>query len=285
MTIKRDYHCHTNCSDGALTPQELLDRAYTYEVNELAITDHDTTRGYEIAKGMVDKDRLTLISGVEISCQWQNSTIHVVALDFEVSNQVLQEGLTLNRQIRRERADEMLNKLSNHKNAHIKEIVLDMRQQLKDPNFVVGRAHFAQRMVEKQLVKNIPQAFDRYLKRGRSGYAPVTWPDLEVVIGWILQAGGVAVLAHPKTYSMSNNKLNRLISDFKDAGGQAIEVITKPRMCAEQTGLIERAKRFDLAASLGSDFHRPEHHWRGLGWLAPWPENSITPVWTLFNKT
>ena len=281
--IKNDFHCHTSASDGALTPHQLLERAYEFEVKRLAITDHDTTLGYEQALDLYDPNQIELISGVEISCSWNKQTIHVVALDFDVTNSVLQAGLGLNRQLRVERARTILHKLAQSPNAHLQAIVQETMPLLDDDTLVIGRGNIAQKMIEKQLVKNMPQAFDRYLKRGRIGYAKVEWPSLEEIVAWILQAGGIAVLAHPKTYPLSNNKLNQLIQAFKDAGGQAIEVINRPRMCAEQTGLIERAKRFDLYASMGSDFHRPEHHWRGLGWLTPMPEN-CRPVWELFKN-
>ena len=89
------------------------------------------------------------------------------------------------------------------------------------------------------------------------------------------------MIAHPHIYKMTSNKLNRMIEDFKEAGGQAIEVVNQPRRCAEQIGMADRAERFGLYASLGSDFHRPEQTWRGLGWLAPMPEK-CRPVWELF---
>jgi predicted metal-dependent phosphoesterase TrpH len=114
-------------------------------------------------------------------------------------------------------------------------------------------------------------------------YAPVEWPELTEVVDWILDARGVAVIAHPHIYKISSNKLNKMIEDFKAAGGQALEVVNQPRPCAEQIGMAQRAERYELYASLGSDFHRPEQSWRDLGWLAPMPK-ACQPVWQLFEE-
>ena len=278
---KTDFHCHTTASDGSLSPDELLQLAHEYEVMRLAITDHDTTRGYELARNSTFLGDIDLYPGVEISCNWRDQTIHIVGLNMDITNQTLQEGLALIRQIRRERAHSMCEKLLVRPNQFVQEVATEIQQRMEDPDFVVGRGHFAQLMIEKGLVKNMQQAFDRFLKRGRVGYVKVAFPELAEVVQWISKAGGVAVLAHPKSYPLSNNKLNALIQDFIDAGGKSIEVITKPRMCSEQTGLKDKAKRYGLHASLGSDFHHRHHHWRGLGWLAEMPED-CQPVWELF---
>lgn len=277
--MKVDFHCHTNASDGSLTPQQLVDLAISYEVEHLAITDHDTTAGYEAVRDYAFQKGLKLTSGVEISCLWQNRTIHIVALNVDVENPSLQKGLIHIRTLRKERCTLMLQKLTMKPNAYLQQMPEKVSELVGDG--IVGRGHFAQAMVELGLVKNAQQAFDRYLKRGRLGYVKAQWPELQEVVGWIQQAGGVAVIAHPKNYKLTSSKLNRLIEDFKEAGGQAIEVVNQPHKSADMAGMAERAKRFELYASLGSDFHRPEHKWRGIGWLAPLPDN-CRPVWELF---
>lgn len=277
--MKVDFHCHTTASDGTLTPTQIIDLAVEHQVKLLAITDHDTTQGYQQAKDYALAQGVELIVGAEISCQWQGHTIHIVGLNFDVHNSRLQTGLQQIRHLRIERAEQMLAKLQTKPNAHLQALPEKLKTLLGEG--IVGRGHFAQAMVELGLVNKAHQAFDRYLKKGRLGYVKAQWPELTEVVSWIIEAGGVAVIAHPKQYVMSSNKLNLLISEFKDAGGQAMEVISKPRSCADSAGLAQRANRYGLATSLGSDFHRPENHWRGLGWLAPLPE-TCRPVWELF---
>jgi len=278
--MKLDFHCHTTASDGSLSPHELIDRACEYEVTAMAITDHDTTNGYALAKDYALANNIQLYTGSEISCDWQGHTIHIVALDFDINHNELQSGLQLIRDLRWQRANNMLEKLNARPNFQNHDLEKILHQQVGKG--VVGRGHFAQMLIELEYVKNSKQAFDKYLKKGRVGYAKCEWPELAEVVKWINQAGGIAVIAHPSIYNFTSRKLNRLIEDFKLAGGQAIEVVNSPRPTSDTIGMAERANRYELLASIGSDFHRPEHSWRGLGWLAELP-SSCTPVWSQFN--
>lgn len=273
MDMKADFHCHTTASDGSLTPIELIDLAIDQQITHLAITDHDTTAGYQQVIGYAEQKGICLISGSEISCQWQGHTIHIVGLDMDVSNRTLQNGLKLNRVKRWERAFAMNAKAQKKRIHGLLEDILPKIQ-----TGMIGRNHFATELVERKLVKNHQRAFDKMLKRGRPLFQSVDWPELTEVVKWIVEAGGVAVIAHPHIYKMSANKLNKMIEEFKSAGGQAIEVVNQPRVCSEQIGMACRAKRYGLYTSLGSDFHSPDHVWRGLGWLSPMPEG-VDPVW------
>ncbi|WP_319379671.1 PHP domain-containing protein [Thiomicrorhabdus sp.] len=278
--MKVDLHCHTSASDGSLSPSELLQRALERRIDCLAITDHDTTRGYEILQSEAEAlPALNLIPGVEISCTWQDRTIHIVALNFQVQQIELQTGLAQIRQKRQERAQAMLEKFQQHRHFNLPEMPQKLDRLVGDG--VVGRGHFAELLIREGRVKNTQQAFDRFLKKGRIGYVKAEWPDLQDVVGWIRNAGGIAVIAHPGLYKLTSRKLNLLIEDFIEAGGQAIEVVNRPRASADMIGMADRARRYGLYASAGSDFHRPEHSWRDLGWLAPLPP-TVEPVWHLF---
>lgn len=277
--MKVDFHCHTTASDGTLSPLEIIDLALEHNVECLAITDHDTTAGYEAAMNYALQSGVQLIVGTEVSCQWQGHTIHIVGLDFDVTNKPFQAGLSDIRTLRWKRAHQIIEKLEQRPNFNVKNL-LEKIQQRVGPG-IVGRGHFAQILIEEGLVSNAGQAFDKYLKRGRVGYVKSAWPELKEVVGWITAAGGVAVIAHPKVYKFTSRKLNLLITDFKSAGGQGIEVVNQPRFSSDIIGMVERANTHGLYASVGSDFHCPKHKWRGLGWLAPLPEKS-KPIWTLF---
>ena len=277
--MKVDFHCHTTASDGALTPKALIDLAVEQGVTSMAITDHDTTAGYELVKTYAKEQGVQLYTGVEASCSWNGHTIHIVGLDFDVENPKLQQGLNAICDARIQRAEAMIEKLEAVKSLQIEDLGTKLWQLVNDG--VVGRGHFAQLLREEGVVKNGQQAFDKYLKKGKQGYAPCEWPALEKVVSWINEAGGIAIIAHPGIYKFTSRKLNRLIADFKAAGGRAIEVVNQPRHGAEIIGMAERANNHELYASMGSDFHRPEHTWRGLGWLAPMPQN-VRPVWDLF---
>ncbi|CAN8140834.1 3',5'-nucleoside bisphosphate phosphatase [uncultured Thiomicrorhabdus sp.] len=279
--MKVDFHCHSTASDGTLSPQALIDLACQHQVDCMAITDHDTTAGFEQVQEYAVANQVQLISGAEISCEWNGQTIHIVGLDFDHQNQQLQQGLESIRQTRRNRAEQMLEKLTAKPNAHLQK--LPERVNSLVAGGVIGRGHFAQAMVQLGLVSNNAQAFERYLKRGRIGYVKAEWPSLQEVVSWIVDAGGIAVIAHPKIYKFTSSKLNRMIIDFKSAGGTAIEVVNTPRPSSDVIGMADRAERHGLLASVGSDFHTPDHHWRGLGWLAPLPER-CQPVWHAFSQ-
>lgn len=275
--FKADFHCHTSVSDGTLSPEALLELAAKNQITDLAVTDHDTTLGYELALSYAQKQDIRLISGTEISCQWEGHTIHVVGLDVDIANAKLQAGLKLNRVKRWLRAFQIDIKAQKRFPSLLSDILQTMESGM------IGRNHFAQVLIQRGIVSDQKKAFDKYLKKGRPLYAPVDWPDITEVVDWINDAGGVAVIAHPHIYTLSANKLNKMIETFRDSGGQAIEVVNQPRVCSDQIGMAERAKRFGLYASLGSDFHRPEQTWRNLGWLSPMPEG-VQPVWQLFKS-
>lgn len=279
--MKVDFHCHTRASDGALTPEQLIDRACEYKVTSMAITDHDTTAGYQQVKDYARARGVQLYSGAEVSCSWQGHTIHIVALEFDVNNLAFQQGLASIRELRWQRAQQILSKLSIRPNFKSHDLEQLLHKQVGEG--VVGRGHFAQMLIELGYVKSAQQAFDKYLKRGRIAYVPSEWPELSDVVKLITQAGGVAIIAHPTVYNFTNRKLNKMIEEFKIAGGQGIEVINSPSPTSDTLGMAERANRYELFASLGSDFHRPEHSWRGLGWLAELPA-SCTPIWQAFKE-
>lgn len=277
--MKPDLHCHTSASDGTLSPMELIDLARQHHVDLLAITDHDTTAGYQAVRDYASQKGIELISGVEISCQWENRTIHIVGLDFDVEHAGLQTGLERIRKLRWQRAEAMIERLQSRPIFKKRDLKLTLSQQMKGE--VVGRGHFAQMLIEMGLIKNTQQAFSRFLSKGRIGYVKSEWPELHEVVSWIREAGGLAVIAHPTAYKLTSRKLNRLIENFIEAGGQGIEVVTQSRASSDMIGMAERARRFGLVASVGSDFHHPQQTWKGLGWLAPLPE-SCQPIWARF---
>lgn len=276
--MKVDFHCHTTASDGHLTPEKLVDLALEQQVEWLAITDHDTTAGYQKVKKYAENQGLRLTSGVEVSVLWQGRTIHIVGLNMDVEHLEFQAMLQEIREIRWQRLEQINQKLM--KRGH--PCLLERAKELVGEG-VAGRPHVAEILVERQYVKTVSQAFDKFLKPGRSGFAKAAWPPLEKAVQLITEAGGIAVVAHPGQYKLTSRKLNLLLTDFKEAGGQGLEVVTSPHRTSESVGMADRAKRYDFYASLGSDFHSPEHKWRNLGWLAELPEG-VKPICDVLNN-
>ncbi len=270
-----DFHCHSTASDGLLTPSELVARAEGEGVTALALTDHDTMAGLAEAREAASGHGLVFINGIELSCLWRNRTIHVVGLDFDASHPGMIEAINSQEQVRHERARTIDEKLSR---AGLPPLLDDARALAKG---VPGRPHFARAMLDRGLVSGIDMAFRRYLGDGRKGDVKACWPALETVTGWITAAGGVAVLAHPRKYRLTNVKLRSLIEDFRTAGGKGMEVVSAGQSPADTRYLGELALRFDCCASIGSDFHLPGQPWCELGRLPPL-SGDLTPVWQRF---
>ena len=143
-----------------------------------------------------------------------------------------------------------------------------------------GRPWFAKMLVEAGVVRDQRHAFNRFLKKGQSGFVSTPWVSLEQGVSELLAAGGIPVLAHPQAYGLTRKRLRELVRDFRNAGGLALEAMM-PGLSPQQAALLEECWRhFDLAVSGGSDFHSPQQKWLALGGLPPFPADG-TPVWAL----
>ncbi|MFT5572864.1 MAG: putative metal-dependent phosphoesterase TrpH [Cryomorphaceae bacterium] len=271
-----DLHSHSHFSDGSLSPTALVELAAAHGVSHLALTDHDTVAGLDEAQAAAIDSGLTLINGVELSCSWENQLLHIVGLNIDPNNSALRKGIESNRGRRFERAELMYQDLEKH-DIDLRELVQSNLQKGAVPT----RPHFAQALVELSYAKNLKQAFKRYLVRGKPGFVPMQWPGLEQVGQWINNSGGVAVLAHPLRYKFTRTKLIRLITEMVPAGVQALEVST-PTTDKQQIAMLgDLSKQHDLAASIGSDFHSPNHSWTRLGSAQPLSKD-LNPVWSQF---
>ncbi|NCF76773.1 MAG: PHP domain-containing protein [Proteobacteria bacterium] len=273
-----DFHCHSHFSDGALSPMELLELAKARDVQQLAITDHDTVGAYALPlHASAASAGITLVTGCEISCQWQRRSIHVVGLNLDLASSDFGRAMTIQAQAREDRAEkitEVLQRLGF-------DVALPQVQALAGLG-VVGRPHFAQHLVATGQIPSMTMAFKRVLGSGKPGDIKANWPTLETAVGWITDAGGIAVVAHPMKYNMTLTKLRALLSDFVAAGGQGLEVLTGYQDAQRINALADLAHRFDLYASAGSDFHQPGQPWAELGRVAALPDRCV-PVWTLWS--
>ena len=277
-TLRVDFHSHTKCSDGGLTPIELVNRAVNFQIDVLAITDHDTVAALDIANQYINQENLplTLIEGIEISTAWQGFEIHIVGLNIDKNHPALTRLIDLQQKAREERALAIGEKLA-------KCGLYDVYQQAKARagEGSITRAHFAKVMYENGDVSTMQKAFDKYIGKGKRAYVKPNWCSIAQAIEVIHQAGGAAVMAHPIRYDLSAKWLRRLIVDFKEANGDALETVL-PQMNNEQRQrMLNYCLEYDLHASLGSDFHYPSK-WSDLGRNLTLPERS-KPVWQLWN--
>ncbi|MDO9212312.1 MAG: PHP domain-containing protein [Methylococcales bacterium] len=277
MTERYDLHCHSNASDGALSPTDLVQRAHLNGVTALALTDHDTTMGLNEARSCAAELNMRLIDGIELSASWQNKCLHIVGLGIDPNYEPLANATQQLQATRLERAQKIAEKLEKKRIMGAFEAVQKAAGQ-----GMITRSHFANFLLSQFHVSTQQEAFDRYLGKGKPAYVATTWADMEIAVKWITEAGGVAVLAHPLRYDLTANWMKRLLAAFKDAGGQGMEVVTGRNNPDEIKLLATYAARFELAGSTGSDFHSPVTPWVELGRLAPLPDN-VQPVWELLN--
>lgn len=277
MTENYDLHCHSTASDGVLSPTELVQRAHEYGVTSLALTDHDTVAGLSEAQIAATATGIKLIPAIELSTSWQNKCFHIVGLGINPDYPPLVEAIRNLQTMRTERAEKIAEKLEKKRIPGALEAVKKAAGQ-----GMITRTHFADFLLSQFHVSTQQEAFDRYLGAGKAAYVATTWSDMELAINWITQSGGVAVLAHPLRYKLTASWIKRVLAAFKEAGGQGIEVVTGRYNSDEIRTVAGYATRFELAGSVGSDFHSPANQWVELGRLAPLPEN-IKPVWELLD--
>lgn len=271
-----DLHCHSYVSDGTLSPKELVKRAHEKSVKTLSLTDHDTIAGLAEAREQAEDLGIDLIPGIEISCQWGNYGVHILAYNFAWECSVMRAVQSHQTQVRIERAKEICRRLQKKGLPPTYELAKD-----KSHSSIPGRPHFAEALTELGVVDDIGDAFKRYLGSGKVGDVKSGWPTLEQVLDWTNQADAVAVIAHPRKYDFSLTKLRALIEDFKSLGGQGMEVVVSGQKPGEIGMLSDLCHRYGLFASLGSDFHSPKYRWAELGQIPSLPD-SANPVWVLW---
>jgi predicted metal-dependent phosphoesterase TrpH len=271
MYQRIDLHTHSNCSDGGLSPAQLIALAVHRGVELLALTDHDSVGGCDAARAACAGTAIRFVAGAELSCQWREREIHVVGLELDVGDAGLQAHFAVLLERRRERMQAMTQRLARAGLPGPKLAEMTLSAALPT------RTHLARALCELGIAADTQQAFDRWLKRGQPGYVAAQWPTLETAVQRIRGAGGIAVLAHPHRYQMSHGVLRELVAEFKTAGGEAIEVSLPGMAAGDADRAASLARRFGLAGSVGSDFHEPDLPWRPLGRFAKLPD-LITPI-------
>jgi len=258
-TLLIDFHTHSSASDGDLAPRVLLERAIAAGVTAMAITDHDSIAGYQAVQSSTGSS-IQLISGVEMSCVWGATTIHVVGLGFDPQSPVMDSALDALHNARRERSVTIAERLASRQVVGALEGARAVAGESQ-----IGRPHFARWMVSEGYVPDMNTAFKKYLGQGKLGDVKTFWPSLNEVVGAISDAGGLAILAHPLKYSFTRMKLGGLCNAFKDAGGGALEVLNGRQTPADTSQLKQLASHWGLQISAGSDFHREWQYGADLG--------------------
>lgn len=273
-----DLHCHSNVSDGLLSPAELMSHAAENNVQAIALTDHDDIAGLSEASITAKSLNIIFINGVEISVTWKKRTLHIVGLNFDKDNKLLFQGLKKIRDGRYKRAQLMADGLGM---AGIQGAMDGAKSYAK--NSTIGRIHFAQFLVAQGYAKDISAVFKKFLTHGKPGYVDHEWISLEESIRLINGAGGDAIIAHPGRYDMGNKLYPKLFQEFKDLGGTGVEVMSGSQDPSQANYFSKLAANYNLFSSCGSDFHGKGISHRALGNVRSLPNDSI-PIWTKWDQ-
>lgn len=289
-----DLHSHSTCSDGSNSPTELLKKAHQANIDVFALTDHDTLAGIPEAKKVANELGITLINGVEISCQHtltggygknkaKDKVIHVLALGFENFDE-MNDTLThiqVSRGNRGRLIVEKMAELTGHDFDELWQAVLDKADGNAD---AVGRAHIAKVLLEKDIVPTMQKAFDKYLADNKAAYVPIETLSMEDTIQLIHRCGGKAVLAHPTRYNLSATRVRKLIAEFAEFGGDGCELPSNDEPISKRRMVDRSIAEHHLSVSTGSDFHGTSMPWRKLGDVPSLAEGQTLVIAELLEK-
>lgn len=243
-----DLHMHTTYSDGTEEPEALLEAVAAQGVKTLAVTDHDTTEAYERLKPKADELGLELIQGIEINTHWKGSEVHVLGYFIDFGDSDLQGVAKEHRDRRQVQIKAMVEKIRSLTNINVS---FDDVQKQSRPNGSIGRPHIARAMMEQKAVRNMSEAFDKYLTSKCATYVDRPTVSPHEAVEAIHSSGGIPVIAHP---GLCEN-VEKLVPELLVYGLQGLEAYHK----SHSSGIIEfictLAEQHDLIVTGGTDYH------------------------------
>jgi len=247
LSLLIDLHSHTNESDGSLAPGQLIEDAVRAGVTVLAITDHDTLAGYDLALEAARAAGLDLVCGIELSTKLRGRSTHLLGyFPAEAAPEEFRGWVRLQQRSRKDRNIRLV--------ARLRELGFDITLEEAEARGrgMTGRPHFAALMLEKGYVANYRQAFDDYLDESAKAYVYRHEPTFAEGVAVVRRAGGIASLAHP---TRVHGDVEEMMPELCAAGLSAIEAYHSDHTPAETAYFVELARRYDLLVTGGSDFH------------------------------
>ncbi len=246
-----ELHAHSTCSDGMLSPEQLVAEARQMGVTTLALTDHDTTAGVARMQAAATAAGMRGIAGVEVSCEPPpDGTLHMLGYFVDPADAFLEEHLRWIREGRQARNEAIIQRLNQ---LGVRITMAEVRAYAAD--YIVARPHFAQCLIDKGYARHKRDAFERYLAKGKSAYVERRRLTAAAGIELIRRAGGVPVLAHPFTLKLEREPLQVFVRGLVDSGLGGIECWYPEHSTALRRQYLKLAREFRIVPSGGSDFH------------------------------
>src|ERR1051325_1309238 len=240
-----DLHLHSHFSDGTFAPEEIVALARKFGHAAIALTDHDSVEGCERMAAACETAQIEFITGAELTAEHADNELHILGYFIDPSNQRLLTELAKFQIVRQNRIRDMVARL-NELNVPLKAEAVFELANCRSP----GRPHVARALVQAGHCKSHDQAFERFLKKGRTAWVPKAKMSALQAIELIHQAGGLAVMAHPGL-----NRTDEVIPDLVDAGLDGIECFHTKHSAATSEHYLEIADKFNLLVTGGSDCH------------------------------
>lgn len=245
MDFRADLHCHSTCSDGTLTPEEIVDLAKESGLSGLSITDHDTLDAYENVLDYAREKGIEMISGIEFSSAFMGKSVHILGYSFSLGDPEIRDYCRKHKERRTKRFHAILGKLSQAGMPLSESEVLEVCQK-----GIIGRPHIALAMQKKGYIASLEEGFKKYLAAGRPCFVPGEAFPVEETIRVIQNAKGAAILAHPHLIKDASLLSSLLKMKFDGLEGYYSRF-------DKETNLrwVKKAKEKGWIATGGSDFH------------------------------
>ena len=240
-----DLHLHTSFSDGTFTPEELVLQAQKNGLSCIALTDHDTVQGCARAAAACAPVLIEFIPGTELTAEHDDTEVHILGYFLDTQNQTLLAKIAKFQSVRKQRIYEMVARI-NEIGVPLKVEAVFALANCESP----GRPHVARTLVKEGLARNLDEAFERFLKKGRPAWVPKAKMSARESVDLIHQAGGLAVMAHPGL-----NRTDDIIPALVDAGLDGIECFHTKHSTTMAERYLGIADKFHLLVTGGSDCH------------------------------
>lgn len=248
--MRIDLHTHSTHSDGTQTPADVMRSAAAAGLDVVALTDHDTTRGWGQAARAVAETGVTLVPGIEISCAYDGISVHLLGYFIDPLDAQLMGELERARSSRRTRAQRIVERLAPDTGLRWEQV-----QEQFGADATIGRPHIADALVAAGVVASRDEAFASYLASGSKYHVSHYAPNPAFATRLVRAAGGVPVMAHPFAAARGRTVDTEVIEGMADAGLAGLEIYHRDHTEEAIGKGLQLAERLDLLVTGSSDYH------------------------------